>query len=481
MPYNFNKMLELIDKFELESTIYKNKRWIEIGCFMDKIVVEIHKDKYKNLINFNTDDIKIIGKNAYMTDKRAYEYAKKLYSHPEHHNVHQVLGLVGRFKKKQEIMTLAIIYDHFRGQYNMQYQSPELDFKIDTNLVIESGLTGGLAIEVDEGGHGAYKPTDHEDRQRILEACGYYFVRIKPGELSNKQLISLIEDKINEYQLIYTKEIDPEALWKALNSKSIDRQFFDIIGKSIVSAKKFCVLFDDLVKFLGYSQRCDAIHKLRCNYRDKKDYLDLSKDELESHIDEISFTEGQTLTRHGGHNKRYIFLTKFSAYSFIIECQTAKAKEIRCHVIDVYNKYHELLMYCKQLHTQKNITNARDKSNQLYQQRQELKFDEYKQSKQREVKSLNETIKELKRQNDKLEEQSITYLHEANKYKKLYQNMENKFSSKNKELNKTIKELNKSKKNLTNLVNEIPNNNIKRKIKKEINRLGIINTTTSNY
>lgn len=40
MPFNSDKMLELIDKFKLESTIYKNKRWIGIGCFMDKIVIE---------------------------------------------------------------------------------------------------------------------------------------------------------------------------------------------------------------------------------------------------------------------------------------------------------------------------------------------------------------------------------------------------------------------------------------------------------
>ncbi|AAV50902.1 hypothetical protein [Acanthamoeba castellanii mimivirus] len=242
MPFNSDNMTELINKFKLESTIYKNKRWIEIGCFMDKIVIEIHKDKYKNLIDFNTEDVKIIGKNAYMTEMRAYEYVKKLYSHPEHHNIHQVLGLVGRFKKKQEIMTLAIIYDYFRDRYNMQYQCPELDFKIDTNLVIESGLTGGLAIEVDECGHSTYKQADHEDRQKILEACGYYFVRIKPADFTNEELIEFVKQKIDEYQLIYSKEIDPETLWKALKDNSIDRQFFDVIGKSIVSAKKFCGL-----------------------------------------------------------------------------------------------------------------------------------------------------------------------------------------------------------------------------------------------
>ncbi|AKI80378.1 hypothetical protein QJ850_gp321 [Acanthamoeba polyphaga mimivirus] len=41
----------------------------------------------------------------------------------------------------------------------MNISVQELDFKIDTNLVIEYGLTGGLAIEVDEGGHGTYKQT----------------------------------------------------------------------------------------------------------------------------------------------------------------------------------------------------------------------------------------------------------------------------------------------------------------------------------
>ncbi|UMZ07900.1 hypothetical protein [Acanthamoeba polyphaga mimivirus] len=68
-----------------------------------------------------------------------------------------------KFKKKNEIKTLATIYNHYRNNYNLHYQYPALDFQIDTvikinkdtenesnNIVIETTNTGGIAIEIDE-------------------------------------------------------------------------------------------------------------------------------------------------------------------------------------------------------------------------------------------------------------------------------------------------------------------------------------------
>lgn len=49
----------------------------------------------------------------------------------------------------------------------------------------------------------------------------------------------------------------------------------------------------------------------------------------------------------GGHNKYYVFLNKFCFYSFSIESLTATAKKIRTQIIDVYNNFHDLLIYCK--------------------------------------------------------------------------------------------------------------------------------------
>jgi hypothetical protein len=116
----------------------------------------------------------------------------------------------------------------------MNYQHSELEFKMDTNMIIEAERCGGLVIEIDENDPGKYNEADHEDRQNILESCGYYFVRIKPEDYTRKELIKFIDQEINNYQTIYSQNIDPEILWKNLKNKNIDKQFFNVIGKSIV-------------------------------------------------------------------------------------------------------------------------------------------------------------------------------------------------------------------------------------------------------
>ncbi|AEQ60765.1 hypothetical protein [Acanthamoeba polyphaga mimivirus] len=103
--------------------------------------------------------------------------------------------------------------------------------------------------------HGKYNKRDHEERQRILESSGYSFIRIRPGDLTEEELIKCIDNEINNYQIMYSKEIDIDSLWKKLKESSIDKQFFDAIGKSVVCSKKYCVNFDDVVEFLGYSRK----------------------------------------------------------------------------------------------------------------------------------------------------------------------------------------------------------------------------------
>ena len=68
---------------------------------------------------------------------------KQLKSHPEHHNAHKTLGLIFNFTKNDEVKTLSIIYEHYRHTYNMHYQHPELEFKMDLKMVIEIDQMGG--------------------------------------------------------------------------------------------------------------------------------------------------------------------------------------------------------------------------------------------------------------------------------------------------------------------------------------------------
>ncbi|BCS83607.1 hypothetical protein QLL95_gp0516 [Cotonvirus japonicus] len=290
-------------------------------------------------------------------------------------------------------------------------------------------------------------------RARKNKRCGYYFIRIKPGEFSKKELINYIDKEINNYQLIYSSKIDPEVLWKELKDTSIDRQFFDFIGTSIVSTKKYCVNFDDIILFVGYGQKIGAVRKLMNNYRENVDFVDLNYDEMK--VNESVSNLSDNKPSHGGHKKRCIFLTKFAAYSFIIECQTVRAKEIRSHVIDVYNKYHDLLVFCKQKNHQNNYDKAKNNAVQLYNKRQDKKHSDYVQNKQREIKSIRQSVDEIRRQKDDINNKNIVLEHELNKYKNLLHQSENL--------------LDKFKSEMKQIASECPDKNLKHKLIKKIN------------
>lgn len=156
-----------------------------------------------HLVNECEDDedfILVQGKK-YISGERLFEISKKLNIHPEHYNIHKRLDLSVKFRKTDEIETLATIYEHYRGMYTMHYQYPELNYKMDLVIVVISSQNGGLTIEIDEEGHANYEEIDHEHRQKILESCGYKFIRIKPGQYTDKQMIKMIDRNIDEYKL----------------------------------------------------------------------------------------------------------------------------------------------------------------------------------------------------------------------------------------------------------------------------------------
>ncbi|BCS83608.1 hypothetical protein QLL95_gp0515 [Cotonvirus japonicus] len=332
-------MDKLITTFDLDSKLIDHVVWINLDCVETKLVID---NKYKNLIDYNDkDNIKVISKKYYITEHKLIEYVKQLKSHPEHFNAHKILGIGSKFHKIDIVEIFASLYDYYRHNYVIHYQHPELEFKTNSNIVIEVGITGGLVIEINELDNMPVYNKDKDDRQKILEACGYYFIEIKINEYSTQQLINYIDKEINNYQLIYSSKIDPEVLWKELQDTLINKQLFDFIGRSIVSTKKYCVNFDDVMLLVGYGQKIGAVRKLTNNYRINVDYVDLNYDEMKNNKN-IDIQQVNKPT-HGGHNKRCIFLTKFVAYSFIIECQTVRAKEIKTHVINIYNCYRRLI------------------------------------------------------------------------------------------------------------------------------------------
>ncbi|AKI79344.1 hypothetical protein [Acanthamoeba polyphaga mimivirus] len=85
------------------------------------------------------------------------------------------------------------------------------------------------------------------------------------------------------------------------------------------------------------------------------DFINLKPSEFEGHEYEIIAADLPAAKGRGGHNKKFYFLTKFAMYSFILDCTTRTAKKVKMHVIDIYNKYHELLVFCRQQLIQKNF------------------------------------------------------------------------------------------------------------------------------
>lgn len=307
-----------IKEFSINHKIHKKITWIDIDNFRDIIFVGV---KYDKLIDkyMDDDNIKSFGKKFFIDSTLIPDIIKSLNNHPEHYNAHQIFGFNIKFQKKLETKILAVIYKHYRKDYSMHYQHPKLEFRMDTHMVMEINQTGGLCIEIDENGHGNYNVDDHENRQKILESCGYYFVRIKPDKYTNDEIIEIIDQEINNYKLLYCTKIDPDVLWHQLKNDGIDKQFFQIIGKSIVCNKKFCVNFDDVAKFAGYGRSDNAMRFLKKNFRENKDYVSLRKSEIDSRNDLLLRSEE---LKSKSNNKIYILLTKFSFYNFILHFGT---------------------------------------------------------------------------------------------------------------------------------------------------------------
>ncbi len=259
-----DRLNKLIEKFKLKTITIHEDIWISVPSIYDNIIIMDGK-KYQ-LIDI-TDEEKIIyiendEDKFYVSKDTLYDVITKLKIHPEHYNIRKILNMDICFRKKQEIETLALICDYYRGKYKMIYQHPELDFKMDMCLVINPTNVGGLVIEIDEKNHNKYQLQDQEERQIILEGCGYYFVRIIPGQFTNKELIVFIDDEINNYLIVYSKMINAEILWNRFKTTSIDKKLFDFFYNNTVLGKKFCVDFDTVVNINGYIRKSDAINKL---------------------------------------------------------------------------------------------------------------------------------------------------------------------------------------------------------------------------
>jgi prophage antirepressor-like protein len=408
-------MNKLISDFKLDYIIKKGTKYIYFADFDNKILhskKNFIDDDYNDYYAYYDDlyhkykikksDIfkKESGRSSYkeyVSEVKILEILKKLNSHPEHYNAQQILGIQQKYRKKDEIELLSIIYKNYRHKYNIIYQYPIHEFKID--CLIEIGTNGGLAVEIDENSHGNYSEMDNEHRQTILEGCGYHFYRISPNMNDENVIIDMIDKQIKEYELLYSIEIDPNALWEQLQNKSIDKDFFNMIGKSIVCNVKYCVDFDDALKYLEYSKKANAVRLLQSKFTKGLDYIAGSKNNILSRDDILSCLPVKSSKindkKWGGHNKEYIFLTKFAFYAFALLSQTRKGKEIRMWLIEIYNKYYELLTFTrnKLIEKQTNKHSSHVETIKLYKERAEEKQKRYRNQKAREIKQSRDALK----------------------------------------------------------------------------------------
>lgn len=325
----------LTRRFKVAYTTRNGKRYVNLESFKTNVIID---PKYFKLVDdLVVDDdlcIKCRGNN-YMRADNIVNIVKKLHTHPEHYNVHQIFGLKIKFTKQDEIKILAVLYDQYRHKYHIHYQHPELEFRMDSVIVLEAGTTGGLVIDTSND--------EHNDHQKILEASGYYFIRIDPQKFDKDELIVMIDKEIENYQIIHNQNIDFDVLWNKFKNNNIDKQFFDSIGKSIVCNVKFCVDFNDAITFVGYYPESNAKHFLLSNFKHGEDFIMARRVNMIDR-DDVLLSKAQRLKKDS-NNDILIFLTKPTFYSFIISTNTAKAREIRVQMIAMYDDYSKLLRY----------------------------------------------------------------------------------------------------------------------------------------
>ena len=388
---NFNKVIK---EFSLKIFEENNKKYIEYDQFISKILflnVEKNQNYFYHSYKENKD---------YILISECEKLLGKTFKHPENYNAQQLMNLntIKKYKKKDEIKILALIYKHFRNKYKLKYQYNFNSMEYIPDLVIEL-KNGGLIIEVNEKFHQNYNEVEELRRRKILESSGYHIIKLIPDLLEEQTIIQTINEAIKDYELIYSVNIDIEYLWEELNNNSIERDFFNFIGKSITSNVKYCVFMDDVAKYLGYRFSSDAIRRIG-KYLDPMTYISLSREEIKNRDDIQSFNTVTSI------KKNFIFLTRFGFYNFCLLSQTKKAKIYRPWIIQIYEKYHDLLIYTRNNLINKNKDNNPFLTKELYLQKKIAEKDKFENRQNKIINELKQQMKNLetiiKKQNTKI-------------------------------------------------------------------------------
>lgn len=124
-------MTILIKFFQLPYKRTKLMRWINLETIKKSILIE---QKYEILIDYNSDDVRAFKQILFIKETAVYILAKHLKSHPEHHNIHIILGLTHDFGKQPEIILSAAVCREYRKKLMIE---PSVEEYIYTLSLIE--------------------------------------------------------------------------------------------------------------------------------------------------------------------------------------------------------------------------------------------------------------------------------------------------------------------------------------------------------
>lgn len=284
----------------------------------------------------------VVGGVEYMDLPAITEYVSVLNWHPEHYNAKMYLGIepakaLSEFKKKYEISYLAPVFEKYRQTYRLVYQYKISTYFLDLAIFLNDNAM--VVIEIDEKGHTDRDPGYEQIRDELVRSQLVYLVRVDPTKFDTEQMMAMVDSQINKLRMYVTKDITVEDLQQFLRDETIDKDFYDIIGKGLVARESFTIDFDDIWKYLGYTRKDNAKKKLEKEMLEGVDYV--------VRLGKIApAIEGAI---KGGQNRETILLSKFAMYHFCIVAQTAKAKECRVKILRVYEAYQNLILKTRDL------------------------------------------------------------------------------------------------------------------------------------
>jgi hypothetical protein len=275
---------------------------------MDSIIKEfkLKHSFYNGQIHIDTDDIKyklhVPAELCTEPDTGSTELLKilkTLNTHPEHTNINCILN--PDFECNNNDYILASIYKVFRHQYNIVHQYPK--FELKNNVMIEINPNNGLIIELGVKDERTAEECENKRLRLALDGFRYMCV-IQEEEVDEKMIngmVDKIREEIKECEMVYCADVKPDELLNMSQQFSIERDFYNVTGKSIVSNKKYCIEFDDVVTYSGYVKH-SAYRVLLDNFSHDYDYINENSN---------------------------IILTRETLYNFILISDTSKGDTIR--------------------------------------------------------------------------------------------------------------------------------------------------------